>query len=133
VIVGLLSDLASREIPDRCRVRGYVRLETGLTPAFHNGLDGEAHGYVSRAVENLKNLVADQTTEFAPGPLFGNGFDPAVAGVAVGAGDVGLLHLPNMHLRLDRSNPVPLSVSLALGLAPNCDDPAGPSGRLSDK
>src|ERR1700738_313367 len=54
-----------------------------VDPSIQYGLDGEAHGYISRAVENLKNLVADQTTEFAPGPLFGNEFDPAVAGVAV--------------------------------------------------
>jgi hypothetical protein len=104
-----------------------------VDPGIHNGLDGEAHGYVSRAVEHLKNLVADQTTEFAPGPLFGKEFDPAVAGVAFGAGDVGLLHFPNMHLRLHRSSPVPLSVGRALALAPNCGDPAGLSGRLSDK
>lgn len=39
-------------------------------PGIHHRLDGEAHGHVSRAVENLKNLVADQTTEFAPRPLF---------------------------------------------------------------
>jgi hypothetical protein len=96
-------------------------------------LDGEAHGYVSRAVENLKDLVANQTTEFAPGPLFGNEFNPAVAGVAFGAGDVGLLHVLDMRLRLDRSSPVPSSVGLALAPAPNCDHPAGPSAPFSDK
>src|SRR5258708_37700129 len=42
-----------------------------VDPGIHNGLDGEAHGYVSRAAEHLKNLVADQTTELAPAPLFG--------------------------------------------------------------
>jgi hypothetical protein len=104
-----------------------------VDPGIHRGLDGEAHGDVSRAVENFKDLVADQTTEFAPGPLFGNEFDPAVAGVAFGAGDVGLLHPPNMHLRLHRSSPVALSVGLALELAPNGYDPAGLGGRLSDK
>jgi hypothetical protein len=102
-------------------------------PGIQYGLDGEAHGYVSRAVEDLKDLVADETTEFAPAPLFGDEFDPAVAVVAFGAGDVGLLHFPNMHLRLERSSPVPLSVGLALALAPNGDYPAGLSGRLSDK
>jgi hypothetical protein len=37
VIVGLPSGPALREIPDCCRVRGYVRLETGLAPAFTTG------------------------------------------------------------------------------------------------
>jgi hypothetical protein len=31
-------------------------------------------------------MVAQQTTEFAPGPLFGNQLKAAVAGVAVGTG-----------------------------------------------
>jgi hypothetical protein len=53
-------------------------------------------------------MVAQQTTEFAPGPLFGNQLKAAVAGVAVGAGDVGLLHPANMRLRLNRSSPAPL-------------------------
>jgi hypothetical protein len=144
----------SRSARVRCSVFGdrWIAVRSGLTrdtgllprarlrpfgnrvdPGIHNGLDGEAHGDISRAVENLKNLVADQTTEFAPGPPFGNEFDPAVAGVAVGAGDVGLLHLRNMCLRLHRSSPVPLSVGFALALAPNGDDSAGLSGRLSDK
>ena len=80
----------------RARLRPFGnRVDSGI----HHRLDGEAHGHVSRAVENLKNLVADQTTEFALRPLFGNEFDPAVAGVAVGAGDVGLLHFRNMRLR----------------------------------
>ena len=37
-------------------------------------------------------MVAQQATEFAPGPLFGNQLKAAVAGVAVGTGDVGFLH-----------------------------------------
>ena len=101
-----------------------------VDPSIQYGLDGEAHGYVSRAVENLKDLVADQTAEFAPGPPFGNEFNPAVAGVAFGAGDIGLLHHLNMRLRSDRSSPVPLSVGLGLAPALNCDHPAGPSGPL---
>jgi hypothetical protein len=53
-------------------------------------------------------MVAQQTTEFAPGPLFGNQLKAAVAGVAVGTGDVGLLHPANMRLRRNRSSRVPL-------------------------
>ena len=53
-------------------------------------------------------MVAQQTTEFAPGPLFGNQFKAAVAGMAVGTGDVGFLHRINMRRRQNRSSPVPL-------------------------
>src|SRR5882757_2048383 len=53
-------------------------------------------------------MVAQQTTEFAPGPLFGNQFKAAVAGMAVGTGDVGFLHRNNMRQRQNRSSPVPL-------------------------
>ena len=53
-------------------------------------------------------MVAQQTTEFALGPLFGNQLKAAVAGVAVGTGDVGLLHPANMRLRRNRSSRVPL-------------------------
>jgi hypothetical protein len=130
-IVGLPSGLTrDAGLLPRARLRPFG---DRVGPGIHHGLDGEAHGYLSRAVENLKNLVAEQTPEFAPGPLFGDEFDPAVAGVAVGADDVGLLHPPNMHQRLHRSSPVPLSVGLALALAPNGCDPVGLSGRLSDK
>jgi hypothetical protein len=124
---GLTSDTG---LLPRARLRPFGNR---VDPSIQYGLDGEAHGYVSRAVENLKDLVANQTTEFAPGPLFGNEFNPAVAGVAFGAGDVGLLHVLDMRLRLDRSSPVPSSVGLALAPAPNCDHPAGPSAPFSDK
>ena len=77
-------------------------------PAIQFGLNREADGYVSGAVEHLKNMVAQQTTEFAPGPLFGNQFKAAVAGMAVGTGDVGFLHRINMRQRQNRSSPVPL-------------------------
>jgi hypothetical protein len=83
-------------------------------------LDREAHGNVGRAVENLKDLVAHQTTEFTPGPLFGN--NPAIAGIwgrwrrtssfwqyAPAVGPI---------------KPVPLSFGLALAPEPNCDHAA---------
>ena len=41
-------------------------------------------------------MVAQQATEFAPGPLFGNQLNAAVAGAAFRTGDVGLLHLVNI-------------------------------------
>jgi hypothetical protein len=53
-------------------------------------------------------MVAQQTTELAPGPLFGNQFNAAVAGMEVGTGDVGFLHRINMRQRHNRSSPVPL-------------------------
>src|SRR5467141_2792119 len=53
-------------------------------------------------------MVAQQATEFAPGPLFGNQLNAAVAGAAFRTGDVGFLHRPNMRQRRNRSSPVPL-------------------------
>lgn len=112
-------DPASRQIPvPRARP---LRFGNRVSPGIQYGLDREAHGYVRRAVENLKDLVAGQTAEFAPGPLFGSEFNPPVAGVAFGAGDVGLLHLRNMRLRRDRSSQFRCPVGLALAPAPNCD------------
>ncbi len=110
------------------------RLGNRVAPRIQYGLDREAHGYVSRAVENLKDLVADQTTEFAPGPLFGNEFNPAVAGVAFGAGDVGLLHFCNMCLRWDRSSRFRcLSASLGRRNRPATMRPGRAGGsRISD-
>ena len=53
-------------------------------------------------------MVAQQTTEFAPGPLFGYQLKAAVAGMAVGTGDVGFSHRINMRQWQNRSSPVPL-------------------------
>jgi hypothetical protein len=58
-------------------------------------------------------MVAQQTTEFAHGPLFGNQLKAAVAGAAIRTGDVGLLHVVNMRLRRNRSSPVPVQRSKA--------------------
>jgi hypothetical protein len=104
VIVGLPFDPASRTDTGPLPRARLLQFGNRITPGIQDGLDREAHGYVSRAVENLKDLVADQTAEFAPGPLFGNEFNPAIAGVAFGADDVGLLHVRNMRLRWDRSS-----------------------------
>ena len=56
------------------------------------GLHREANGHFGRAIENLKNVIADQATEFAFGPGLGRQFDAAIAGLAVQTGEVGLSH-----------------------------------------
>jgi hypothetical protein len=56
------------------------------------GLYREADGYFGRAVENLKEVAADQTTELALYSLLGCQFDPGVTSIALGTGDIGLSH-----------------------------------------
>jgi hypothetical protein len=60
----------------------------GALLEYFFGLDREAKRDIRRAVENLDEMVADQTAEFAFGPRPGNQFDPAIAGGALGTGDV---------------------------------------------
>ena len=56
------------------------------------GLNREANGYFGRAVEDLEQMVAKQATILAFWSPYGNEFNPAVTGIALGAGDIGLLH-----------------------------------------
>jgi hypothetical protein len=69
------------------------------------GLYREADGYFGRAVENLKEMIADQTTELARGPRLGSQFNPAVTGAALGAGDIGLSHFESMGRFSKRDHP----------------------------
>jgi hypothetical protein len=84
-------------------------------------LDREADGDVSWAVENLKDMVAEQTTKLALGPLFGNKFDAPVAGATIRAEDIGSFHPPN------------LSAGGQTDQACEVGSCSGLSGRLSDK
>jgi hypothetical protein len=56
------------------------------------GLDREAKSYFGGSVENLKNMIAGQSTELAFGPRPGGQFNAAVARMTFGASDVGLSH-----------------------------------------
>jgi hypothetical protein len=60
------------------------------------GLYRKADGDFGRAVENLKEVVADQTMKLALHSVFGREFDPAVASVALGTNGIGLSHFANM-------------------------------------
>jgi hypothetical protein len=55
-------------------------------------LHRETKGYFGRPVENLKDIVAEQATELTLVSLFGNQFDPAVAGLTLGTDDIRLFH-----------------------------------------
>ena len=68
------------------------------------GLNREANGDLGRAVENLEQMVAKQATILAPWSTYGNQFNAAVAGVAFGTGDIGLLHAGNLPPRRPGSN-----------------------------
>jgi hypothetical protein len=60
-------------------------------------LDREADGDFGRAVEYFQDMIAQQAPILAPGPLAGGQFNPAVAGVALGTGDIAFLHPRNMR------------------------------------
>jgi hypothetical protein len=68
------------------------------------GLNREADGDFGRAVENLKQMVAKQATILAPWSTHGNQFNPAVTGIAFGAGNIGLLHGGSLPSRGCSSN-----------------------------
>jgi len=68
-------------------------------------LNREANSDLGRAVENLKQMVAQQAAILAPRSTYGNQFNAAVAGIAFGTGDIGLLHGGNLPPRGCSSNP----------------------------
>jgi len=67
-------------------------------------LNREANSDLGRAVENLKQMVAQQAAILAPRSTYGNQFNAAVAGIAFGTGDIGLLHGGNLPPRGGSSN-----------------------------
>jgi hypothetical protein len=60
------------------------------------GLDGETEGDFARAVKKLKHMVANQAAKLALLSWSRRQFDPAIAGAALGTGDVGLSHGQNL-------------------------------------
>ena len=62
------------------------------------GLHREADGDLDRPVENFKHVIAQQAAEFAGASRAACEFDAPVAGVAVGADDIGFFHGANMRL-----------------------------------
>jgi hypothetical protein len=56
-------------------------------------LDSQTDCNVNATVENLKDMIAKQATELAPGSFFGNQFDTPVASFTLGANEVGLSHV----------------------------------------
>lgn len=57
------------------------------------GLDRETDRNFGATVHNLKDMIANQTAELASGSLLGNQFNPAIAGVTLRTGEVGLSHV----------------------------------------
>src|SRR5262245_10833175 len=56
------------------------------------GLDREAVGDISAAVEHFQQIVADQAAIFTRAALSGIELDPSIAGETAWASDVGLHH-----------------------------------------
>jgi len=62
------------------------------------GLHREADGNLGRAVENFKDVIAQQTAKFAGGPRAACELDAPIAGTAARADDIGFFHTANMRL-----------------------------------
>lgn len=77
------------------RMRGAGRIWRSLERSL--GLDRETDGYFGQSVENLKDVIAEQTPVLALGPLAGCQFNPAVSGVAFRTGDIAFFHIANMR------------------------------------
>ena len=78
--------------------RGYCRLTVNFDGKISVakklvGLDRETDGNVGATVENLKDVIANQTSEFAPESLLGNQLDTSITGIAIGTNEVGLSHV----------------------------------------
>jgi hypothetical protein len=76
-------------------------------------LDREADDNLGRTIEYLDDLIAKQTAELASHALAGGQFNAAIAGIAAGTCDVGLLHLANMPHGQTAFQPAPNTKYLA--------------------
>jgi hypothetical protein len=56
-------------------------------------LDRETDRNFGATVQNLKDMIANQTTELAFDTLLGNQFHTAITGVTLGTGEVGFSHV----------------------------------------
>src|ERR1700761_8596978 len=59
-------------------------------------LHGQANGDLGGAIENFKQLIAQQTAELALYAVTARQFDAAITGTAIRTDDVGFLHDANM-------------------------------------
>jgi hypothetical protein len=59
-------------------------------------LNRQADRNIARTIERLKELIAEQAAELAFGTGPGRQFDAAIAGMAVGTANVGLIHFESM-------------------------------------
>jgi hypothetical protein len=57
------------------------------------GLDRETDRNLGATVGNFKDMIANQTSEFAPESLLGNQLDTSITGIAIGTNEVGLSHV----------------------------------------
>ena len=74
---------------------GGARLSKGLGLHFEGffRLNCQADRNIARAIERLKDMIAEQAAELALGAGAGSQFDAAITGMAVRTGNVGLFHL----------------------------------------
>jgi hypothetical protein len=74
-------------------------------PSFDNflRLDREPDSHFGGAVENFKEIVADEATVFATGVLARRHFKAAVASLACRTDDIGRSHVPNPKFQSEAS------------------------------
>jgi hypothetical protein len=69
--------------------------EISVSVKYLFGLDRETDRNFGATVENLKDMIAEQTVKLAPDSLLGNQLEPAVSSFAFGTSEVGLSHVRN--------------------------------------
>jgi hypothetical protein len=71
----------------------FERPEISVTVEYLFGLDRETDRNLGATVHNLKDVIAEQTAEFAPDSLLGNQFDTAITSFTLGTTEVGFSHV----------------------------------------
>jgi hypothetical protein len=74
--------------------------EISVTVEYLFGLDRETDRNLGATVHNLKDMIAEQTAEFAPDSLLGNQFDTAITSFTLGTTEVGFSHVRNRTIFL---------------------------------
>ena len=105
-VLGGIESGDSCEKPRRLWRRGTTILtadfdrEISVTVEYLFGLDRETDRNLGATVHNLKDMIAEQTAEFAPDSLLGNQFDTAITSFTLGTTEVGFSHVRNRTIFL---------------------------------
>ena len=99
--------------------------EISITVEYLFGFDRETDRNLGATVHNLKDMIAEQTAEFAPDSLLGNQFDTAITSFTLGTTEVGFSHVRNRTI---------FSVDCTfIKRRPGCVPPVGHAPRLAGR